>query len=173
MEKNELVNVFAYAEVLWASTFKRQSDENKAKVEIALWYEYLKPYPTNVIYASMRELAKNSDFCNISKVAKGCQEIYTLTNCKTEDEIFAEIDNAISMYWAEENFENLSQTAKNVVISPKNLVMWAMSEIEHYNTVITSNIKRSIRNELQRENKIQSIGVSTLKTLQDDIKLLK
>lgn len=153
MRKEELINVFAYAEVLWAGTFKRQNDE-KQVLEVKLWYDFLKAYDLNVIYAGMRQLAEKSDFCNIAKVANECENICNILRGQlTEDDIFLEIDKAISIYDVDENFNKLSDIAKKVVGSPSQLASWGQCDINSYNTVIASNIRRSIRNNLAIKQK--------------------
>ena len=158
MEKTEIFKAFGYAEILW-NTFKREKGE-KEPMQIRLWYDFLKPYDLDLIYASMRELAKESDFCNVAKIARGCQDLIRLTsNERNENEIFIEIDKAIDYYSAKEKFEKLSPIAKRVVVDPAQLGRWACCEINEFNTVVASQIRRAIRVELERENKKISAGI--------------
>lgn len=98
MEKIELIKVYAYAELLW-NTFKPERQEEKSKLQDMLWFDFLKNYNINVIFSAMRELAKESDFCNIAKVATNCETICRL------------LRNEIT---AEEIWENFTQTLKEV-----------------------------------------------------------
>lgn len=162
MKQEELFKVYAYAEILW-NTFKKESGNEKSLMQNKMWYDFLKPYDIEIIFASMRELSKESDFCNIGKIAKGCQTICDLQKHQTdeEDEIFNEIRKAISSYNTNERFERLSPIAKRVVGFAGQLGAWAISDINDFNTVISSNIKRSIRCQLEKEKQIQSIGIET------------
>lgn len=165
MEKEELIKAYAYAELLW-STFKKETNKEKAQMQNQLWWEFLKPYDYNVICASMRELAKESDFCNIAKISKGCRTIMNLTKEQlTENDIFNEIDRAIDYYHAKENFEKLSPIAKRVVNNYSNLATWGQLDISEFNTVTASNIKRAIRNELERQHQMESVGLEQLAQL--------
>lgn len=171
MKQEELIKAIAYAEVLW-STFRKEEEETKQQLQLKMWWEFLKPYDLEVVYASMRELAKESDFCNIAKVAKGCQTICNLNNNMiTEDDVFNEIDKAIGYYGAKEKFEKLSPIAKKVVGDASRLASWGMCDISEFNTVVASQIRRSIRNELQRQEKIESVGMDTLKQLETQTQL--
>lgn len=174
MKKEELIKAYAYAELLW-STFKKETNNEKAQMQNQLWWEFLKKYPFDVICASMRELAKESDFCNIAKISQGCLEITRLLGeNQSENDIFNEIDKAVSngAYCSKESFDNLSPIAQRVVGSASNLASWGQVDIQQYNTVIASNIRRAVRNELDREDKKQRIGVDTLKLIKSENKLL-
>ena len=98
MEKIELIKVYAYAELLW-NTFKPERQEEKSKLQDMLWFDFLKNYNINVIFSAMRELAKESDFCNIAKVATNCETICRLLRNENT---------------AEEIWENFSETLKEV-----------------------------------------------------------
>lgn len=165
MKKEELTKVFAYAKLLWNNFVVPNDDENKL-LQIQIWYDFLKDYDLETIFASMRELCKESDFCNIGKIAKGCQTICNLaTNRTDEEDIFQEIIKAVSYYDCKENFNNLSDIAKDVVKEPSQLARWALSNVDDFSTVIASNIKRSIRNSLQKSEKIESIGKNVLEQI--------
>ena len=162
MEREELKQVYAYASILW-DTFKPPTDKAKAVLQAQIWFDFLRGYDLQVIFASMRELCKVSDFCNIGKVAKGCQTICNLSkNELDEDKIFREIDGAISWYNQDENFNKLSEMAKKVVGTPSQLAQWALSDVTKYNTVIASNIKRSIRKQLDEQKARESVGEQVL-----------
>ena len=67
MEREELKQVYAYASILW-DTFKPPTDKAKAVLQAQIWFDFLRGYDLQIIFASMRELCKVSDFCNIGKV---------------------------------------------------------------------------------------------------------
>lgn len=162
MKREDLKQVYAYASLLW-ETFKVPTEEENIILQAQIWYDFLKEYDLETIFASMRELCKESDFCNIGKIAKGCQIICNLaTNRTDEEDIFQEIIKAVSYYDCKENFNNLSDIAKDVVKEPSQLARWALSNVDDFSTVVASNIKRSIRNSLQKSEKIQSIGENVL-----------
>ena len=169
MKKDELMKAFAYAELLW-STFKRQKGDEKEVMEIELWFDFLKPYDFNVVMAGMRELAKESDFCNIAKIAKNCKDICDIANNKpVANDILNEIEKAISYYKARDNFQNLSSIAKRVVGSAGKLQQWAVMDAEAFNSVVASNLKRAIQVELERVDKIESVGIDKMVELQNKL----
>lgn len=167
MEKEELIKAYAYAELLW-NTFKKETNKDKATMQNQLWWDFLKLYDYDVICASMRELAKESDFCNIAKVAKGCASIMKLTQPQqSENDIFLEIDRAIcgGYYHAKENFEKLSPIAKKVVGDSSRLASWGQTNKIDFNTFVVNDIKKAIRNELDRQNQVESIGFDKLQQI--------
>lgn len=165
MKREDLKQVYAYASLLW-ETFKVPTEEENIILQAQIWYDFLKEYDLETIFASMRELCKESDFCNIGKIAKGCQIICNLaTNRTDEEDIFQEIIKAVSYYDCKDNFNNLSDIAKDVVKEPSQLARWALSNVDDFSTVIASNIKRSIRNSLQKSEKIESIGKNVLEQI--------
>ena len=170
MKREDLKQVYAYASLLW-ETFKVPTEKENIILQAQIWYDFLKEYDLETIFASMRELCKESDFCNIGKIAKGCQTIYNINKneINEEEKIFNEINKAISFYNSKENFNNLSDVAKRVVVNPSNLSSWAMCENEDFNTVVASNIRKSIRNQLSIENKKQSIGIETLNKIKANV----
>lgn len=98
MKKEDLIKVFGYAELLW-NTFKPEITEEKSNMQNRLWFDFLKHYDLEVVYSAMRDFAKESDFCNIAKVADKCETITRL------------LRNEIT---AEEIWENFTQTLKEV-----------------------------------------------------------
>lgn len=166
MKKEDLTKVFAYAKLLWNNFYMPEDDGSKI-MQIQVWYDFLSQYDLETIFASMRELSKQSDFCNIGKIAKGCQTIHNLEKYEIsrEEQIFNEINNAISLYDTQEKFDKLSKIAKIVVGSAGNLGAWAGMEIGTFNSVVASNIRRSIRTQLEREQQIESIGHETLEKI--------
>ena len=98
MKKEDLIKVFGYAELLW-NTFKPEITEEKSNMQNRLWFDFLKHYDLEVVYSAMRYFAKESDFCNIAKVADKCK---TITRS---------LRNEIT---AEEIWENFTQTLKEV-----------------------------------------------------------
>ena len=69
---------------------------------------------------------------------------------------------------AQENFDKLSDIAKSVVVNPSQLSQWATSEITEFNTVIASNIKKSIRNKIQFQEKCESVDFKKILQLSMD-----
>lgn len=98
MKKEDLIKVFGYAELLW-NTFKPEITEEKSNMQNRLWFDFLKHYDLEVVYSAMRDFAKESDFCNIAKVADKCETITRL------------LRNEIT---AEEMWEDFTQTLKEV-----------------------------------------------------------
>lgn len=158
MDKIELMKVYSYAELLW-KTFKPEDGEVKSKLQDSMWFDFLKPYNLETIYAAMRECARQSDFCNIAKVAKECETITGLTQnlLYDEEKIFIEIDKAIDYYNSKEKFEKLSNIAKSVVGDPCRLAAWSQCESDEFNTVIASQIRRGIRNKIEVFKKIETL----------------
>lgn len=167
MKKEELTKVFAYAKLLWNNFVVPNDDENKL-LQIQIWYDFLKEYDFETIFASMRELCKVSDFCNIGKIAKGCQTICNLSQNRDleEEQILKEINKAITACGSpKEKFEKLSPIAKKVVGDSSNLYKYGLVDMNDYDTFVVSNLKKSIKANLERQEKIQSIGENVLEQI--------
>ena len=98
MKKEDLIKVFGYAELLW-NTFKPEITEEKSNMQNRLWFDFLKHYDLEVVYSAMRDFAKESDFCNIAKIADKCETITRL------------LRNEIT---AEKMWEDFTETLKEV-----------------------------------------------------------
>lgn len=168
MRKEDLDAVWIYANSLW-DTFKLPDTEEKYDIMSEVWYDLLKPYDLKIIRAGMLEHAKVSDFCNVVKIANQCQQLVDIgTGAKiTEDDIVREIRKAISngKYGSQQEFEKLSPIAKRIVGSPRTIFDWACMDLDEFNTVITSNIRRSARNQIEVQGKMQVIENQGLKEL--------
>lgn len=164
MKREDLKQVYAYASLLW-ETFKVPTEEENIILQAQIWYDFLKDYDLETIFASMRELCKESDFCNIGKIAKGCQTICNLSQNRDleEEQILQEIKKAITACGSpKEKFEKLSPIAKKVVGDSSNLYKYGLVDMNDYNTFVVSNLKKSIKANLERQEKIQSIGENVL-----------
>lgn len=175
MNREDLKKVYAYASLLW-QTFKVPTEQENVLLQAQIWYDFLKPYDLETIFASMRELSKQSDFCNIGKIASGCDAIYNLVKngINEENEIFKEIDKAITGLGSlEERFNKLSPIAKRVVGNKEKLYQYGQVETTDFNTVVESNIRRAIRTNLEQQKKIESIGEETLQNIVENKKFVQ
>ncbi len=146
MKKDDLLNVYSYAESLW-STFKAETEKEKAIMQAAVWLDILGSYDLGTISHAMKLCAEESDFLNIAKIGKKCRELLEVKEkiAYDEDKILSEISKAVSFYNTEENFEKLSPMAKTVVGHSSQLALWASVALEEYATVVESNLRKAIR----------------------------
>lgn len=146
LKKDDLLKVYSYAESLW-TTFKPETEKEKAIMQAAVWLDILGAYELETISHAMKLCAEESDFLNIAKVGKKCRELLEVNEdlAYDEDKILAEISNAVSFYNAKENFEKLSPMAKAVVGHSSQLALWASASLESYATVVESNLRKAIR----------------------------
>lgn len=149
MKREELLKVYGYAKSIWSS-FKVSNVEPDASLHDEVWFEVLKPYDVRVVLTAMQEYAKESDFCNISKVACLCEKILNIKNGSYIDveSVLSEIRNAVSYAYCKEKFATLSEFAKSIVEHPARLAQWANSE--SLDTVIMSNLRKTITNKLEQ-----------------------
>ena len=158
MQKEELLKAFAYANMLW-STFNLPTDRNKKILLTQIWYDALKPYPLELVYSAMREHARKSDFVNIMKIAEECRAIENLAKneCLNENEILLEIEKAVCSGNQIKAFNELSDIAKKVVGSPSKLASWGQCSVEIYNSVIESNLRKAIKEQIKNFEKIENV----------------
>jgi len=176
MIKKELFAVLAKCSFIWPN-FKLPTDDKTLKEFYKEWYEQLEPFAPDIIIAAIREYAKESDFCNLGKIVAKCEDIIAIINNINfnEDIIFQEINKAITRvplvlqpghqnfyynspkYGYEVNFDKLSKLAKRVVGTPSQLLSWGSCDVDSFQTVVASNIKRSIRNQIALEKQYRAI----------------
>lgn len=127
MKNNELLIVYAYAKNIWSS-FKLPEAEEDIKMMNKVWYDFLSEYDIEIILTAIRKHSTESDFCSISKIANLCDNIYRKINnlIIDEDEVFREIRNAIDYSNCKENFQKLSDFAKEIVGHQAYLAKWAL-----------------------------------------------
>lgn len=168
MKKEDLSAVLTYASALW-NTLKMPEKDEDYVVALSVWYDLLGEYELPIIKAGMLELAKESDFCNVAKIAEKCRAIQklALNELQDEDSIVNEIRRAIqgAFYHANENFEKLSPIAKRIVGQPKNLKEWGLMDSATVSSVIMSNIKKSARNQLLTEDRLEVINKNGLQQI--------
>ena len=160
MQKQDLFKVYTIAKSLWAN-FKIPETDLEAPIHDQVWFELLKFFSLDLITASMLEYSKESEWCNIGKIAQKCQDIATtkntLANTLTEQDVYIEIHKAVLKGDYYEDFKTLSDVAKKVVGHPKQLKDWAYSSGEAWETVTKSHILRAIRNILAQKQKIDYV----------------
>lgn len=151
MIKQDLLKVYAFAGAMWSS-FKIPTNELDAKMFDEAWYLTLAPYPVSLILTAMQQYAKESDFCNVAKIGTICEK-YIAINSGTyidEEKALKNIRRAIcGLGTKEERFEELTDFEKSVVGSPSQLGSWGMANAELFDTVIISNLRKTIKNKLE------------------------
>ena len=166
MNKEQMPMVWAYANTIWG-TFKVPDTKESVMLTMEVWLDLLKEYDLQIIMSAMLELAKESDFCNVVKVAENCKTLVKLANNELVDEdmICNEIRMAIknSLYHAREEFDKLSEIAKRIVGSPASLRSWAELDSATVSSVVMSNIKKSASNQIERQNKMEVIEQANLR----------
>lgn len=152
--------VYAYAKCLWNNFDISKLASDVMIFQTQIWYDYLKEYDLEIIFAGMRELCTESDFCNIGKIAKKCKSICNLLDDRMDEEsIYDEINRAIGIWFTKDKFDKLSDVAKSVVKTPAQLAQWALVDRSEFNTVVASNIKKSIKNQIQKRERGEILGI--------------
>lgn len=172
MKREDLDAVWVYANSLW-NTFSLPDTDQKYDIMSELWYDLLKDYPLQIIKAGMLELAKESDFCNVAKIANHCKTFYKLSKNEIQDEdtICNEIRKAIrnSAYHAKEEFDKLSPIAQRIVGTPNFLYECSQMDSTTVGSVIMSNIKKSAKAQLEKADKLEIIENNDLKRIVSDL----
>lgn len=159
MRKEELLIVYGYAGAIW-STFKIPEKELEARLFDATWYEILKPYSIDLILIAIKEYAKLSDFCNIAKVGEICNKLQKTIEGTylDEDVILDEIRQAVVKCSKDKAFDKLSDFSKKVVGGSWQLYKWGSLEIGQFDTIVVSDLRKKIRNMIDREKLVNVTG---------------
>ena len=160
MERNELLQVYAFCSSIWQN-FRLPQNEFDMKIFNESWYVFLKPYPKSLVFSVITDYATKNAFCNIAQIADQCRKLVEMKNGTYIDaeKVLDEIRNAISYDRCAENFEKLSPFAKEIVGHKAYLAQWARSE--QFETVIVSNLRKKINNMLETkhfENTMKIVG---------------
>ena len=162
MDKRETARIMAIIYEAYHFFYKDSSDQ-KAATAINLWH--------NMFQSESYELVEAAVYAHIAKsehpptVAHIKKEINFLANPDQLSE--AEAINAIlkaasnSLYNATEEFNKLPTTLKKLVGSPRQLREYALMDSKTMNSVIASNLSRSYKILINRENTINSLPAIT------------
>lgn len=174
MNNKDLLKVYSYAEAIFSS-FKMPVDEIKAQTTALVWLKFLKPYPLDVIYSAIDQLAKTNDFINIVKISELCKEFTEIQagTHNTADSYLNEVENAVlkasSGESARNAYDNLSPFCKSLFPGSWSLGKMYNEGFEYHAT----RIKQLILDKLRSISMEKSMDTNTkLLNLQNTNKLL-
>lgn len=153
MEKKDLFKVCSFAKAIWSS-FKVPEKDLDLIVLKETWYLTLAPYPVELVLTAMQQYAKESDFCNVAKIGAICERYMEMQTKKFVDKekTIANIRRAIGgLGTYQERFDELTDFEKEIVGSPNRLASWGMTNIELFETVIVSNLRKVIDYKLENK----------------------
>ena len=122
---------------------------------IAIWYEVLKDLDYQQCYGAVVAYMSSED-----KVPTPASIRKKLAECTqtgmNETQAWALVSRALrnGTYGAQEEFDKLPESVKQVVGSPEQLHNWATADEKTVETVIASNFQRAYRNVTERQQKI-------------------
>ena len=94
------------------------------------------------------------------KIAEECKAISNLSCNRSfnEDDILQEIEKAVCSGNKIEAFNKLSPISKKVVVSPSNLASWGRCQVDTYDSVIVSSLRKSIKEQTKNFDKISNMA---------------
>lgn len=148
MKQEDLPVVWAYTNAV-IDTFKVPDTEIKCQMAMSVWMDVLGQYELPIIKSAILERAKESDFFNIAKVGQTCEKLTQIAMGLyiDEEEVLDEIRKAVSYANCKENFQGLSEFAKEIVGHSAYLAKWAMSD--QFETVIINNLRKKIHSRVE------------------------
>lgn len=176
MNSNELVKVYAYTKAIFGS-FEIPKNKTQIECQNIVWLKVLAPYDLAVIYTAIDEYAKTNQFVNIAQIANLCRQVKQIHDgtYKTAFDYLNEITNAVSYSNSKENFEKLSNFAKEIVGHPAKLAQWCNLGEDFYTYTsnrlykeITQKLEERELKELQKINNAVLFASKAKKAVLDD-----
>ena len=133
--------------------FYKNAGRDQRVTAIRLWHEMLKDYADEPVFAAVKSYiaADTKGFPPVvGQIIGKLQELMHPAEL-SEMEAWSKVRRAISnsAYHATEEWERLPEEVKRVV-SPSDLRVWALADVEGIDTVVQSNFMRSYRARQQR-----------------------
>ena len=138
---------------------------------INAWYFMLQDYDYNTIIAGLKVFIATSG----SAFAPSVSELIAYARKPQElqepdaTEAWVQVRKAIrrGIYYAEEDFEALSETAKKVVGSPSQIRSWAQMESRDIDSVVWSNFKKCYEVAQNRSRELKAIPANVMKLIEN------
>ena len=133
------------------------------ELEDEFMWQLFKGFDFNLVQVSLIDFAKENSFFEPARVVAKCEYILNsnkkLEQVITEVDILNEINNTYSGYGNYiEKFNNLSEIAKRIVGSPKQLENWGRLDMQDFDTVIASAILRNAKALINNKEKIDKVN---------------
>lgn len=145
MTTEETAKVMEYIKTCYPFAWKQVD----AKKTVAVWADQFSEEPRPLVMAAVKAYVSTNATDYPPNIGQIKAMIHKLSagDELTASDAWTHIRKAISNsgYHAAEEFENLSDTEKRLVGSPKQLYDWAMMDVGTLDSVVASNVQRSFR----------------------------
>lgn len=148
MTKREIAELMTIMQANYPDSFRGQSD-SVVGAKIALWHEFFKDYPKELVQAAAKAFIANDTkgfMPNIGQINDCIQKI-SHRDDMTDVEAWECVAKALrnSAYGSQEEFAKLPERIQRLVGSHNQLREWAMMDTETVQSVVASNFQRSFR----------------------------
>lgn len=148
MTKREVAELMTILQANYPDSFRGQSDA-VVGAKIALWHDFFKDYPKEVVQAAAKAFMANDTkgfMPNVGQINDQIQKLKAPARI-TEGEAWAMVYKALSnsSYNSAEEFEKLPENIQRLVGSPNQLREWARLDLNEVQTVVASNFQRTYR----------------------------
>ena len=165
MNKKETVKIMAILNATYPTQFNKLSEEVKDTM-IEIWQDMFKEDDYNLVSTAVKTHIANDRTGFIPAIGQLKEHIRKISfpDAMTEQEAWNRIYKALEngYYNSHKEFERLPEILQMVVGSPGQLKQWSIMELDTVNSVIASNVQRSYRVLLQREQEQQIINPNQL-----------
>lgn len=151
MTTEETAKVMEYIKTCYPFAWKQVD----AKKTVAVWADQFSEEPRPLVMAAVKAYVSTNATDYPPNIGQIKAMIHKLSagDELTASDAWTHIRKAISNsgYHAAEEFENLSDTEKRLVGSPKQLYDWAMMDVDTLDSVVASNVQRAFRSVAERK----------------------
>lgn len=163
MTKREVAELMTVMQANYPDSFRGQSDE-VVGAKIALWYDFFRDYPKEVVYAAARAFMANDTKGFMPNVGQLNDYIHKLTNADTmtEGEAWGYVAKALrnSAYNSAEEFAKLPERIQRLVGSHNQLREWALMDSGTVQSVVSSHFQRTFRSRQASDREYEKLPQS-------------
>lgn len=137
--------------------FYNGADVQETTNALKLWYEMFADDDVSLVAVAVKSYIATDEKGFPPHIGAIKNSMYNLLNAKSIDSVKAWdlVRKAVSKsaYGAQEEFENLPESIRSIVGSPRQLFEWSQMESDVFNSVVASNFQRSYRARQESEKR--------------------
>lgn len=154
MQKSELTKVLAYIKANYPN-FMAGADEDDTKMALAVWFDYLQEYDSEIVVAAIKTYSINNAaafaptpgqlVAEIRRIMGHVKQERYLTHMEAWEKVREVMSGQDCYYNPGKAFKSLPEYIQQVVGSASTLVKWSEMDTERLETVIMPNFRDSYK----------------------------
>ena len=160
MTKREVAELMTVLQANYPDSFRGQSDA-VVSAKIALWHDFFKDYPNQVVYAAVKAFIATDTKGFMPNIGQINEQIQRMKpgNDMTPGEAWSIVAKAIrnSTYGAAEEFAKFPPEIQKAVGCHEQLREWALMDAETVGSVVASNFQKSFRIRQDRDRDMEKL----------------